>query len=318
MMAAEQPLSGTVLVTGGAGFIGSMLVEKILPMADRVFIIDDLTTGNESAVPDAPNITFYRASITDDTVLDDVLPQVDYVFHLACRNLVQSVTRMEEDFHVNLYGGFKLLQKTHELNPALKRFVYASTASVYSQASVFPTGEWYHNVTLPYAASKFGMEQYCHVFFHTYQFPVTVLRFSNLYGPGQLVSNPYCGVVAAFFDACARGEDMPVFGNGEQTRDFTYIEDGLSALVLAAGRPEAVGRVFNIGTGRETTINTLAALVKKTAKTRESRIRYEPERPVDVVKRRVVDTAFIEKELGWRPAYSLEQGLEETRRWLDE
>ena len=183
---------GKVVVTGGAGFLGSQLVRRLLPLSDHIYIIDDLSTGNRSAVPQSDRITLYEEGITNEKILEDVLPNVEYIFHFACKNLVLSVENMNDDFETNLYGGFFLLQKAQEYCKGLKRFVYASTTSIYSQASILPTPESYYDIKLPYAASKFSMEHYCHVYYQMYQLPVTILRFSNVYGPGNL-RNPIVG-----------------------------------------------------------------------------------------------------------------------------
>lgn len=264
---------GNVLVTGGAGFLGSQLVKTLLPTSDHLFIIDNLSTGTLEAIPETDKITFYKACITDEKVLDDILPKVDYIFHFACKNLVLSVDNIYSDFHTNVLGGFTLLRKAKELSPQLKRFVYASTASVYGNAEILPTPETYYNIKLPYSASKFTTEHYCDVYFNMYQLPVTTLRFSNVYGPGQLISNPYCGVIAKFFDAAGSNQPFEIFGDGKQTRDFTYVEDAMDAVILAAVSDVALGEKYNVGTGTETSILQLAASVKKQQQTRHSAIR---------------------------------------------
>ena len=126
---------GKVLVTGGAGFLGSQLVKRLIPLCDHIYIIDDLSTGNRAAVPESDRITFYEESITNEKVLEEVLPKVNYIFHFACKNLVLSVENIKSDFETNLYGGYLLLQKAREYCSELKRFVYASTASIYGQSS---------------------------------------------------------------------------------------------------------------------------------------------------------------------------------------
>ncbi|MFB5660870.1 NAD-dependent epimerase/dehydratase family protein [Alteribacillus sp. HJP-4] len=307
---------GSVLITGGAGFVGSMLASRILPFADHLYIIDDLTTGNPDSIPISDKVTFYQKSITNEDVLNEVLPKIDIIFHLACRNLVQSMNNIEEDFHINLYGGYFLLKKTLELNPHLKRFVYTSTTSVYNDASILPTPENYYNISLPYAASKFSMEHYCDVFTKSFNLPISILRLSNLYGPGQLSSNPYCGVVAKFFESSLSHSPLIIYGNGTQTRDFTFIDDGIDAILLAGTHPSAIGKVFNVGTGIETNILTLAQAVLKITNNTQGKINYQTERNVDVVKRRLIDSRFIHDELGWKPTFSLDRGLEKTYKWI--
>jgi UDP-glucose 4-epimerase len=305
------------LVTGGAGFLGSQLVRRLIPLADRIYVLDDLSTGNADAIPSSPNVTFIHGSIMNRKRLEDILPNVDHVFHLACSNLVISTQDMERDFQTNLYGGLVLLRKTAERCTGLRRFVYTSTASVYGNASVIPTPETDHSVSLPYAASKFGAEHYCRVFHHLHGMPVTVLRLSNVYGPGQLATNPYCGVVAKFFEAIAQGEPLTVRVDGKQTRDLTYVDDAMDAILLAADHPNAVGQLYNVGTGRETSVGTLARLVMSIYGRDDYPVVYKPGRTSDTVLRRAVDPAKIRRELGWQTAVPVEEGLRRTKRWLE-
>ncbi|WHZ55667.1 NAD-dependent epimerase/dehydratase family protein [Metabacillus hrfriensis] len=307
---------GNVLVTGGAGFLGSQLVKTLIPTSDHIFILDNLSTGTKAAIPPSDKITFYQGCITDEAILNEILPKVDYIFHFACKNLVLSVDNVYADFHTNVLGGFTLLRKAKELSPRLKRFVYASTASVYGNAEILPTPESYYNIKLPYSASKFTTEHYCDVYFNMYQLPVTTLRFSNVYGPGQLISNPYCGVIAKFFDSAENGLPLQIFGDGKQTRDFTYVEDAMDATILAAVSDIAIGEKYNVGTGKETSILQLASSIKQVTGTHTLANDFHPKRSVDVVQRRCMNTAKIEQELNWKKNHTLLEGLKKTKQWL--
>lgn len=307
---------GKVAVTGGAGFLGSQLVRRLLPLCDHIYIIDDLSTGNRAAIPSSDRITFYEESITNEKILEEVLPNVEYIFHFACKNLVLSVENMNDDFETNLYGGYLLLQKAVECCQGLKRFVYASTTSIYSQADILPTPECYYNIKLPYAASKFSMEHYCHVYHQMYQLPVTILRFSNVYGPGQLATNPYCGVVAKFFEAALKQQPMVIYGDGSQTRDFTYVEDAMDAVLLATVEEKAVGTVYNVGTGIETSVLDLAKEVQKACGQKDLPLKFAPKRKVDVVQRRSILAEKIHAELNWQTPHSIAEGIAKTYAWL--
>jgi UDP-glucose 4-epimerase len=306
---------GKILITGGAGFLGSQLVKKMLPISDHIYIIDDLSTGNQYSIPNNPKITFHHESITNEEILEQVLPNVDYVFHLACKNLVLSYGNIQEDFHTNMYGCMLLLQKTQQLQPNLKKFVYTSTASVYGDATVLPTLESYYNIKLPYSASKFAAEHYCHVYHHIFKIPVTILRLSNVYGPGQLISNPYCGVVAKFFDAAMHGKPMTIYGDGTQTRDFTYIEDALNAIILVSKNDRALGNVYNVATQKETSVIELAKEISNVCGIKNEKLIFEPKRSVDVVQRRCLSNVMI-KDLGWVCSNDLHSGLSKTFAWL--
>lgn len=305
-----------VLVTGGAGFVGSQLVRKLEPISEHIYVIDDLSAGNRNSVLNSDKITFYQDSITNEKLLEEVLPKVEWIFHLACRSLTRSVLNLHEDFHTNLYGGFLLLHKAKELCPQLKRMLYTSTASVYGNASVRPTPEHWHQLTTPYSASKFSVEHYCEVFYHMYRFPVTTVRLSNVFGPGQLPSNPYCGVVARFFEALENNVPMDIYGDGEQTRDFTYVEDAIEALLASITHPNSLGKLYNIGTGKETAVRQLATMISDVAGRPNYPITYRQKRVIDNVSHRSVDISAIMNDLQWCPKHSMQEGLDSTYQWL--
>ncbi len=305
-----------VLVTGGAGFLGSQLLHRLLPISDKIYVIDDLFTGNQHAIPVSEKIFFYKESITNVKLLDEILPEVEWVFHLACRNLLLSTVDMKEDFNTNLYGGFLLLQKARLHCQNLKRFIYTSTASVYGNAPIIPTPESFYNITMPYSASKFATEHYCQVHYHMYGFPVSVLRLSNVYGPGQSSRNPYCGVITLFFEAILNGIPLTIYGDGTQTRDFTFIEDAIDALLWAATFPDAIGKTYNVGTGTETTINELADTVIKTTGHDSYPSAFQSKRIVDKVYRRAVDCRALNSDANWKPQHTLEDGLARTYEWI--
>lgn len=309
---------GKVLVTGGAGFLGSQLVKKLLPISEHIYIIDDLSTGNRNSIPKSEKITFYHENITNEELLEKILPEVEWVYHLACRNILLSVVDMKEDFQTNLYGGYLLLQKAKTHGSKLKRFIYTSTASVYGNASILPTPESHYEITLPYSASKFSMEHYCQVYYHMHKLPVTILRLSNVYGPGQLLSNPYCGVVAKFFDAAQKGDPIPIYGDGTQTRDFTFIEDTMDALLLAGQHADGIGQIYNVGTGIETNINQLAKMIIHITDSKADQIQYQPKRIIDKVYRRSLNINKIQEGLQWSPRFNLYNGLQKTYEWLKE
>jgi len=309
---------GSVLVTGGAGFIGSQLIKRILPISQHIYVIDDLSTGQREAIPDSDKITFIEDSITNPQVLEDTMPKVEYIFHLACSNIIKSVYDLELDINTNLIGGFLMLKNAHKFCRKLKRFIYSSTTSVYGSADYLPTTEEYYNIELPYAASKFSTEHYCSVYYKMYKLPVTILRLSNVYGPGQTSLNPYCGVVAKFFEAIENNRPQIIYGNGKQTRDFTFIEDALEAFILAAVNDKAIGKCYNVGTGTETAILNIAGKIKEITGRTDSLIEFRQMRPIDTVKRRSIDSTKIQRELNWRINNSLSEGLSKTYQWLKE
>ena len=307
---------GNVVVTGGAGFLGSQLVRRLLPLCKQITVVDNLSTGRRDSLPAASHLRFVEGSITDEKLLAGLLPGTDVIFHLACANLVQSGEDMDHDFQTNLFGGYLMLKLASELCPQLSRFVYSSTASVYGNAERIPTPESYYRISLPYSASKFGVEHYCQVFHEMKQLPVVTVRFSNVYGPGQIPSNPYCGVVSKHMEALMKQEPLVIYGDGLQTRDFTYVEDAMDALLAVTDNPAAIGKVYNIGTGKETSVLELAEKIVSAAGLQTYSMVHRPLRRVDKVVRRAVDIHRISLLTGWSPRHTLSEGLGKTYKWL--
>src|SRR6185295_5223122 len=196
------------------------------------------------------------------------------------------------------------------------RTVYASSASVYGNPRYLPINEDdATNMLSPYAVSKFAGENYCKAFYESYGLSVSAVRYSNVFGIKQRPDNPYCGVVAKFFEAAMAGDSPRIHGDGEQTRDFTYIDDVVEATILAGISSKAEGQVYNVGTGRETTVNQLARMIIEItgAKVQPT---YVDRRDIDNIRRRVVNIEKIRRELRWVPTFTIEHGLRRTYQWL--
>ena len=200
----------------------------------------------------------------------------------------------------------------------MPRVLVVGSAEEYglARAEEMPLGEDQpFRPTSPYAVSKFCGENYCQAFHESYDVPTAVVRYSNVYGPGQSPSNPYCGVIAKFFQAAVEGKPISIHGDGQQTRDFTFVEDTVDATLLAAVSPRAVGEVFNIGTGFETDVNTLAqTIVRVTGKSVP--IQHVDRRDIDNIRRRVLNIEKIRRALHWLPRHTLQKGLEKTWQWM--
>ncbi|MFX0203147.1 MAG: NAD-dependent epimerase/dehydratase family protein, partial [Candidatus Hodarchaeota archaeon] len=249
-----------VLVAGGAGFVGSNLVKKLSEQGALVTVLDDLFTGDYSFIADLPNATFIKGSVTDYDLVEDLIEKVEIVFNLAARNIIVATRRPREDFNVNTGGMLNILiaAKKH----GIERIVFTSSASVYGNPRYLPINEDDRlNILNPYAASKLSAENYCMAFYESYGVPVTILRYSNVYGMNQSPSNPYCGVVSKFFTSVLNGNPPQIHGDGEQTRDFTFIDDAVEATMLAALSSKVVGEILNVGTGKETSVKQLANLI---------------------------------------------------------
>jgi len=311
--APERAFAGRrVLVTGGAGFVGGGVVRRLVEQGARVTVLDDLFTGRAETLP--TSVQFVLGSVTDATLVRDLVADASVVFHMAARNIIASTKNPRDDFDTNIGGTLNVLMSARESKP--DRVVYTSSASVYGNPRSIPINEDDPLVLLsPYAVSKLGGENYCGAFYESYGLPVAVVRYSNVFGPGQRPDNPYCGVVSKFFASAIAGEPLQIHGDGEQTRDFTFVDDAVEATLMAAIHPRAEGEVFNVGTGIETSVNALAAGIAA-AVGGEIEIRHVDRRDIDNIRRRVVNIEKIRRMLRWAPQVTLERGLARTAEWL--
>jgi UDP-glucose 4-epimerase len=304
-----------VVVTGGAGFVGSNIVRHLLERGAHVVVLDDFSTGNMVNLPQAQDgLEVVRGSVTDFALLRDVVQGAALVIHAAARNIIASTRNPRDDFETNIGGTLNVLMATQ--GTTVKRVVYSSSASVYGNPRYLPINEDDGIDTLtPYAVSKLAGENYCRAFYESQGVSTAVVRYSNVYGPAQRPDNPYCGVIAKFFESARQGEALRIHGDGDQTRDFTYVDDAVNATLLAAISQKADGQIYNVATGRETTINQLAQTVMKVAGV-DGEIEYIDRRDIDNIRRRVLNIEKIRRELRWVPAVTLENGLRKTWLWL--
>jgi UDP-glucose 4-epimerase len=300
-----------ILVTGGAGFVGSAVTRRLVDAGARVTVLDDLFTGKADAVP--TGATLVNGSVTDAPLVNELVGDHSLVLHLAARNIIASTANPLDDFATNIGGTLNILLAARASK--VDRVVYSSSASVYGNPRTIPINEDDPLWTLsPYAVSKLGGENYCTAFSESYGLRVTTVRYSNVYGPGQRPDNPYSGVVSKFLVQAHAGEPISVHGDGEQTRDYTYIDDAVDATLTAAVHPRAEGEIFNIGTGIETSVNRLAEAVGEALGV-DVDIDHIDRRDIDNIRRRVVNIEKIRRMLRWTPQWTLERGLAETADW---
>lgn len=301
-----------VLVTGGAGFVGSSLVRRLIAIGARVTVLDDLFTGRRENLP-GDGLTFVKGSVCDPAAVEPLVAGAEIVFHCAARNIVVSTRDPRQDYETNIGGTLNVLLAARAHGS--KRVIYTSSTSVYGNPRHLPINEDDHlSLLTPYAVSKLAGENYCLAFYESYGLPATAVRYSNIFGPGQDPANPYCGVVAKFAESLFAGRPPVIHGDGNQTRDFTFIDDAVEATLLAACSDRATGEVFNVGTGVETRVNELAAIL-----IRLTGVDVTPEhtdrRDVDNIRRRVVNIEKTRRALRWVPEVTLEEGLRRTVEW---
>jgi len=306
-----------VLVTGGAGFVGSHLAEALLKKRCEVTILDNLSTGfmeNTSHLLNCDNkVHFIQGDIRDPEVCLKATNGADIIFHEAAQiNPVLAVEDPFFDFEVNARGTLNLLEAARHNH--VKKFIFATT-NVYGDPKYLPIDE-NHPLDLlsPYAASKLSGEAYCMVYNRTYGIDTVRLRYTNVYGPRQRSTKSESGVVPIFIERVMNGEPPVIFGDGEKTRDFIYVSDVVNANLLAAESERCAGEVFNIGSGKETSINTLAKLVLRTCGSEDLVPIHGPPRKADFQRCRI-DTTKARNLLGFRPEVQLEEGLQKTVDW---
>jgi UDP-glucose 4-epimerase len=306
-----------VLVTGGLGFIGHNLVKTlVLDYQCNVIVVDDCINSNESVLTDIHGkYQFQKISVLDTERLFPLFYEVDYIFHLACIQIAASSKSPIIDMQVNAQSTLQILEfiKNNDL-PNLKRFIYTSSCSVFGSSVKLPATEDDPTKVLSnYAASKLLGENYTVVYGRSYNIPVSVVRYSNVYGYGQSPRNPYCGVLGKFVHNALTGEKLSIFGDGEQTRDYTFITDAVEATILAAMHPMAQGEIFNIGTCVETSVNKLVDLIS--AQISDCDVENVEERDIDNIRRRMIGIEKIHQRLGWTPKVGIQKGIKLTLDW---
>jgi nucleoside-diphosphate-sugar epimerase len=302
------------LVTGGAGFIGSNTVEELVRRGHGVVVLDDLSSGKEDNLAEVRSkITFMKGSITDIEVVQKAMVQADYVIHLAARTSVpRSVKDPVDTNRINVDGTLNVLVAARDNK--VKRIVFAASSSAYGDTSTLPKSEDMQPVPIsPYGVSKYVGELYAQTFGRCYGLENVCLRYFNIFGPRQDPDSPYSGVLSRFSTAFLDSASPVVFGDGEQTRDFTFVENAVQANLLACEAPSASGRTFNIGTGHAVSLNQVLQMLGKTSgKTLETK--YEPPREGDI-RDSLADIRLAREFLGYEPAVLFEEGLERTYAW---
>ena len=303
------------LVTGIGGFIGSNLAHSLVSRGEKVRGIDNFCHGRRENLDGiAQKIDLREADIADDAAIRSACSGVDYVLHQAALGSVpRSIADPVGSNHANVVGTLKMLQAAREAG--VKRVVYASSSSVYGDTPTLPKHEGMPpNPISPYAVAKLASEYYMTSFYRCYGLETVCLRYFNIFGPRQDPTSPYSGVLAKFITQMLKGEQPTIFGDGKQSRDFTYIDNAVSANLLAAKAPaQAAGQVFNVATGTRADLNETFQLLKKITGFK-GEVKYGPDRAGDV-KHSLADLSRTEKYLGYKPLVNFEEGLRRTVEW---
>jgi nucleoside-diphosphate-sugar epimerase len=303
------------VVTGGAGFIGSALVRTLVAQGGAVCVVDNFLTGHESNLSDIRSqIELDQSDISDYPAVAAALRGADVVFHLAAiPSVPRSIEEPELSHRVNIDGTFNVLRASVEAK--VQRVVYAASSSAYGDSDVLPKVESMPpRPKSPYAVQKLAGEYYSSVFHSCFGLETVALRFFNVYGERQDPSSPYSGVLSLFLKALIERRSPTIFGDGEQTRDFTYVEDVAALCLKAAGAPGVAGKMYNAGNGNRYSLNSVWDLLQKIEGV-SLRPGYGPPRTGDV-RDSQADTTAARRDLGHAPEYTLEQGLRRTLAWF--
>lgn len=300
-----------ILVTGGAGFIGSHIVEHYQGIAEEIRVLDNLRTGYKKNL-DGLNCTFIEASITDREAVRKAVQGVDYIFHMAALiSVPESMEKIAECVELNVNGLLNVLEEASAAG--VKKLVLASSAAIYGDNPTVPKVEtMYPEPKSPYAITKLDGEYYLNMFRSEGKINTAAIRFFNVFGPRQDPKGAYAAAVPIFIEKAVKNEDITVYGDGEQTRDFIYVKDIVGALSFAVETPEVQG-VFNAGYGGQITISELANNIIKAAGS-TTKVLHGPERAGDVKHSRA--SADKLRAQGWKPKYSLEEGLATTLEYF--
>ena len=322
----------TVLITGGAGFIGSNLTEHLLKQGYRVIVLDDLSRSSTDSLRASynysPDFLFIKGSVTDFDTVDRAMNHADMVFHLAAQvHWEESIDDPVNSFQINTMGTLNVLEALRRnltrRNP-VKLMLFSSSSEVYGTGQYMPMDEKHpFNPQSPYAAGKAATDRLCSSYHHVYNVPVVILRQFNTYGPKQMLKG-YSAVVPKFINQAINGRSPTVYGDGKQTKDFHYIDDLVSAYDLIINKwneLDIFGKAINFGTGKETSINTLADNILKIVaeKTENDADKLEPvhlpPRPGEVL-RFSADITMAKKLLGFEPKTDIKDGLEKYVDWF--
>lgn len=307
-----------ILITGSAGFIGSHLTETLVKANVNVIGIDNFYNGlsdNLKNFIDKPNFKFYQGDIRDGEFIQEISKDIDIIFHVGAFISAQLSLKMSELCNdVNVKGTLNLLNAAR-LND-VERFVFSSSSALYGDGPELPKHErMYPDSLTPYGVSKLAGESYTTTFYKVYGLKTTALRYFNVYGPRQR-NTEYAGVISLFTEGILReGKNPIIYGDGNQTRDFIYVNDIVKANILAATHSKSVGQIFNVATEKSIDINSLTKLILKYTNREDLEIKYAPPRKGDILYSQA-DITKIQMMLGFKPKYTIEEGLKEYIDYL--
>lgn len=307
-----------ILVTGGAGFIGSNIVEKLLESGEKVIVFDNLSTGREENLRNFfknPNFKFWQGDLRNQKEIEKAIKAVDFILHQAATPSVsRSILDPKSTFEANVLGTLNLLVAAKENK--IKKIVYASSSSIYGPTKILPKNEEMSpNPVSPYALSKLTGEKLCQIFSKIYGIPTICLRYFNVFGPRQNPDSEYAAAIPKFISAFLKNKMPLIFGDGMQTRDFTFVENVVEANLEALYSKFKNGEVFNIACGRQTSLLEIIDILNKIFNKQIKPV-FDKQRPGDI-KHSYADISRAKKELDYEPKISFQNGLKITIDWYE-
>lgn len=303
------------LVTGGAGFIGSHIVERLLKEGYFVRVLDNLSSGKrENLGLNNKNLEFIEGDICNKDICLKAAQGIDYISHQAAlRSVPKSLENPNRYNEVNINGTLNMLEAA--LQHEAKSFVFASSSSIYGDCDKFPQKEdAYPKIISPYALTKLAGESYCRIFYKIYGLNTVSLRYFNIFGPRQALDDDYSAVIPKFINCILKDESPPVHGDGKQTRDFTFVDNAVEANLLASARKDLNGEVVNVANQKEYSVLDLVKLINK-IENRQIKPKFSPFRKGDVV-RTLADISKAKRVLNYHPLIDFEDGLKLTINWF--
>ena len=307
-----------ILVPGGAGFIGASLVNRLLTdYSCTVVVVDNLINGDFSRLIKSDNLTIINESVLNLQAYAAHLNDSDYIFHLACVQISKSNDMPIIDLETNAISTLNILEYLRmHTNTRLKKFVYTSSCSIYGNAVTYPISEQTPvNISSMYAATKYLGENYTLMYYKNYGIPISITRYSNVYGYHQTPKDKVCGVIGKFIYNAINSIPLTIYGSGDHTRDYTFIEDAVDATLLVAFNDLSLGRVYNIATNYNYSTNDLVDIIKSFYP--RLTVNTEVPRLIDNVTDRLISYNAIQKDLGWAPRYNLNSGIARTIEWFN-
>ena len=301
------------LVTGGAGFIGSHLAEELVRRGQTVRVVDSLTTGKRRNLEHLPGVEFFEGDLADLSVAKNAVVGMDYVLHQAAiPSVPRSVSDPATSHRANVTATVNLLIAARDAG--VKRLVFAGSSSAYGDTPTLPKREdMPTNPLSPYALQKLVGEQYCRLFTQLYGFETVTIRYFNVFGPRQDPGSPYSGVISLFSTALLENRQPTIYGDGEQTRDFTFVANVVDGVLRACEAPRAAGEVINVATAGRISLNDLLGTMNRLLGTKVQAV-YKEARVGDV-KDSQADISKAAALLGYKPTVSFEEGLRQTLDW---